>query len=652
MKNKDFGFFQQHVEKIALGIGGVVLLGVGATQFLGAPNAIELDSKQVGPGEIQETVTRQANLLKGKLAGEGSIEPIVIPRYAELFQKHLNLPVATDQKLAPIDNTGLASIWQKPVSPDYPQKVLPTPPVPFDVLAKSGHGVLADDGSDRYFALQQIIGEKRPADFTYVSVSANFSFADLMERYRATDVPGEQRIEEGLWRERLAITSVQLLREELDPITGEWGNATTINPLPGQFAIVPEFQPTLTFEESQDLEARIRSSQPDIRRSAFPPIQNGPWTPPDIANRVYTSEELQQRDELQRKITQLERQLDRLTGNDERDRDQGRDGRGSRRGDNNDGIEYGDFEAPRGSSRDRRGSRGDREDDNETDRRADRNAERVTNLENELATTQRELNELLGIDEEELGRSAFDGPRGPSSGSFDRSGDSEFNQGFDPSNLGNGSFRGPTAGRTDAVPEEIKVWAHDLKAKPGKTYRYKVLVSVMNPLYRIPRLNPKQLAENRNRISLGPSQEEIDAAEWSPSATVELDPAHYYFVTSGSKEQKRAEIEVWTVYNGIWRKSEFTEYPGNEVGGSAEIPGVDTGGRGVSMNVGPIVLDVDSITASNGRPAVRVLFIDPETNRITTRLVNDDKNSDDRKRLELEADLQSKQAENRLSDSR
>ena len=254
----------------------------------------------------------------------------------------------------------------------------------------------------------------------------------------------------------------------------------------------------------------------------------------------------------------------------------------------------------------------------------------------------------MGLDEnaEQPGR-----PGQRRGGSFDRPDFSDdfpddFGPDFTPRRRGNlgGSPRGEESG-------VVKVWAHDLTVEPGKTYRYKVLVSVMNPLYRFPRLNPTQLAENRNRVSLGPSEEDIEAAEWSLSGEVEVEPEFYYFVDSAYKEQKRADIEVWTVYDGMWRKNEFVEYPGNEVGGIAEPEGVDTRGRGIAMNVGAIMLDVDSISSAGGS-AVRVLLLDPETNRITTRLVNEDKNSDARKRLELEADLQAKQAENRLSDAR
>lgn len=651
MRTKDFGFFQQHVEKIVLGVGLLVLIGVGATQFLlGEPNAVELENKPVAPGDIKDTVVIKSNQLGSRLDADSPIPTIDIPAYAESFVRLFGLPVATDQQLASIDSPGIASVWLNVVSPKYLDLVLPTPPVPADALATSGHAVLDDTGGDRFFALQEIIGDHRPADFPYVSVSAEFSFDDLIDRYRAEDVPLAQRVDEGLWRERMAITSVRLLREELNPLTGEWGDRQIINPLPGQIAVTPEDQPELTFEQSQELENWIRQNQPEIRRPAFPQISNGPWNPPGVDDRKFTSEQLQRREELERAIDTAQRKIDRLLGNDDRN-NRGNNNRTPRgRQDNFDdmGLPPGFEDGGRGT-RGTRGTRGGNERGNE---RPDRDTIQLEKAEQELFEAQRELNELMGLGEEEL--AAENSYNRPGANEFDNPADfnpADFgNPGIDPGFPGGyGNMPQRPGTQAQDVPDVVKVWAHDLTAQPGKTYRYKVLVSVLNPLYRFPRLNPQQLEENKNRISIGPSQEEIDNTPWSISAEVKLDPEHYFFVTSGSKDAKRANIEVWTVYNGIWRNKEFIEFPGNQIGGDAELPNVDTGGRPVAMNVGSIMLDVDSIKVSNGPPAVRVLFLDPETNRIETRLINDDKNSDDRKRLELEADLAQKKADNRLS---
>lgn len=645
LRTKDFGFFQQHVEKIFLGVGVLVLLGVAATQFLmGQPNAVELEGKAVPPGEIKDTVVKKSEVLKRNLAMDSPIERIDVPQYTDSFNRLFGLPVATDQGLASIDAPGIASDLHSVVSPDYPNKVLPTPPMSEEVLATTGHAVLADD-TDRAFAIREIVGDAQPGDFPYVSVSMEFSFDELKKRYTDPSIPAEQRIDEGLWRERLAITSVRLLREERDPLTGEWGNRTVVKPLPGQIAVVPEDQPTLTFEQAQELEAWIRTNQLEIRRPAFPEIVNGPWNPPGVADIQFTPEQLQRREELDRNITRLERQIQRMTG--ESGQDPGGGGRGGREPEYED-IE--DFAPPgRGGRGGRAGNdRGNRDTDT---RAADRETRQLTKLQDELYAAQKELNELLGFDEEPVQASnpGYNDPadyRDPEA-EFDNPG------GYRPPGTGVYGNNNRPGGNAEQVPDMVKVWAHDLTVEPGKNYRYKVLVSVLNPLYRFPRLSPKQLAANKNRISIGPSEEEIDATPWSISAEVTLDPKHYFFVTSGSKDQKRADIEVWKVYNGIWRSKEFTEYPGNVIGqDQAQLEGVDTAGRGVNMNVGPIMLDVDSVNAANGRPAVRVLFLDPDTNRIETRMVNDDKNSDARKRLETEADIATKKQQNRLSDAR
>ncbi|MEM9882825.1 MAG: hypothetical protein AAF800_07905 [Planctomycetota bacterium] len=623
MNNKDFGLLQRHVEKLVLGVGVLVLLGVGATQFLlGEPNAVELDNQTVAPGDIADVVEAKAERLDARLGGASNVEPRVIPGYARVFVDTYRLPVATDQRLSPIDSGPLADAVTLEVSPEYPEVVLPTPPVPTDLLVKQGHGVLADTGDRRAAQILEMVGNPAPADFQYVTVRATFSFEELQRRYESPDVPEANRPNRGLWADRLAVTSVRLIREEQDPLTGRWGNRVTIDPLPGQAAFVPESRPDMDFEQSQKLEGFVRGAQAEIRRPPFPAIENGPWTPPSTEDRVFTAEELQRQNELKSRIDRLERQLRRFGGEDGRDT--------LRRGRNNAPDFEDEFGERRGGNRPQR----------ETSRQSPEER-RIAGIREQLQSLRAELNELLGVEEDRDtagdprrdesfgGPEFFDGPA-PGQGNFGR-----------PGNFGQG-FTNPAAEPDVQNPGDVKVWAHDLTAEPGKTYRYKVEVGVLNPLYRFTRLPPKQKQENANRPSLGPDPEELEAAEWS--APIELDPEFFYFVIGGNKDQKRAKIEVWRVYDGVWRSQEFTELPGNEVGGVAEIEGLAR----VSMNVGTLMLDVDSVTAG-GQPAVRVLLLEPETGRIVPRLVNQDKDSEDRLRVQLDASLQRQTRADRLS---
>ena len=637
MKNKDFGFFQQHAEKIALGLGLLVLLAVGVSQFvLGEPNAVEINNQPVAPGEIRETVVREAQRLDQSLKRDSPVEPREIPKYAESFVNLYTLPVASDRTLNPIDQVGLADTWVKVVQPSYAKKILPDVPLATDVFVKNGHGVLADIQDQQVINLREMIGNEQPADFPYVSVSAKFSFAEWVNRLRSSDIPAVNRVEEGLWADRLAITGVQLLREELDPETGKWGNPTEIDPLPGQYALLPGAVASaggLRAEDAEQLEQQVMQSQPLIRRTPFPPISNGAWVPPSAGDRVLTAEDLRRQQEIQDRITRLERQLERMSQQGNPD---------ARR---NAPVEdfYDDpaaYDDGASSRRDRRSRNNDR--GRQPAEQQDPEARRLERMNEELDAARREMDELLGID--------------PDSTTTVSGG-----QGYDPSMDDPGNFGGPELPRRgnrfqdynnpgfqsnnqagSDVPETVTVWAHDLTIEPGKTYRYKVKVFVLNPLFRNPRLDAEQLKENRNRIALGPSAEQLEAAGWS--APVAIDREHYFFVTSGNRDQKRADFEVWTVYNGVWRTQEFTEYPGNEIGDTAELEEVN--GR-VPMNVGSIMLDVDSVSNPNGGGSVvRVLYLDGQSNQIRTRLVQEDKISTDRTRLQIDRDRQTQAQQN------
>ncbi len=647
MKNKDFGFFQLHAEKIALGAGLAVLIGIGATQFLlGGPNQIEINNRQIAPNEIKDTVVSEAQRLKRSLNADSAIEPREIPDYARSFVSLYTLPVATDQSLTPVDQVGLADTWVKVVQPEYDEKVLPDVPIVSDVFVKSGHGVLDSINDNQVFAIREMLNNPEPADFPYVSVRGKFSFAEWVDRLRSPDIPSVSRIEEGLWADRLAVTAVQLIREELDPATGEWGGLTEIDPLPGQYAILPDTAGTqaMGMDEAEQMEASLIQNQPAFRRPAFPPLANGPWTPPSATDRILTPEDLKRQREISEEITKLQRQIERFT---ETEQNAGSRGQGQRSTRGAEDMGFDDFSGDaggRGRGQRDRTSRGAGNDNQPTPEER-----RLQQAYEKLEAAQREMDELLGVEAD-------------SSTTVNRGQDFDPSMMGDPGDFGNSGFSRPGRGgfndpgmsnrgrgNTAAdVPEEVQVWAHDLTIEPGKTYRYKLKVYVLNPLFRNPRLNARQIKENRTRISLGPDEQELAAAEWSPKVTV--DQNHYFFVTSGNRDQKRADFEVWTIYDGMWRTQEFTEYPGNEIGEVAELEGVS--GR-VPMNVGSIMLDVDSVSNPNGGGSVvRVLYLDADTNQIRTRLVVEDKVDTERTRLQLERDRQSQQQNVQLGAAR
>ena len=647
MPANELGFFQKHTEKIALALGLGVLVGAGATQFLlGQPNAVTIDGQQVGPGEIVAKVRTQVDRLQTKLNDSTSvIEAFDAPAYNANFAKLYDRPVADGPLPAVITDGGLEGKLAVIDSPDYPTKALANPPLAINLVMNAGHGVLADAADSRegqqVQALRQIIGDQRPADFPYVSIRGDFPIAEYRERLENAGGTDAERIDKSLWSRRLAVAAVYLMRERQDPSTGAWGEPRIIRPLPGQFGVLPDDRPQLSREEADGLEQKIIEEQDQISREPFPRLANGPWTPPSADNRMFTAEELKQKKDLERDLENMKRRMERLV-NPEAANTRRRTNTRTRGGaddvvleDSGGATAYDDGGA--GTARNRRarssgtGSRAEREQE--------RRLQQQQNLEQQIQEKQTELNNLLGIDEEAAastggtggydlyGDDSGDTPYG-GSGFEDDGSSSAYGGGY-----GSGARVNPAAGADG--PDEIRVWAHDLTCKPGDTYRYKLVVAMFNPLYRQTRLPRKQLKENYDRVSIGPSPSDLDNAPWSPP--VQLDPKYFYFATSGNKDEKRAEFEVWTIFNGIWETGSFPEVPGNEIGGvaTAAAPG------GVPMSVGKILLDVDAVNSPvGGSTQIRTLVLDEASGEIEGRLVSADRRSELRERLESEREQQ------------
>ena len=96
-----------------------------------------------------------------------------------------------------------------------------------------------------------------------------------------------------------------------------------------------------------------------------------------------------------------------------------------------------------------------------------------------------------------------------------------------------------------------KVWAHDLTVKPGATYRYRLRVGVINPLFQRSQLTGKLRETHFHLISLV-----SPASEWTEP--VEIEPVHRFFVVGGSGVEHSATVEVWRVFNGRPQAGEFS----------------------------------------------------------------------------------------------
>jgi len=114
----------------------------------------------------------------------------------------------------------------------------------------------------------------------------------------------------------------------------------------------------------------------------------------------------------------------------------------------------------------------------------------------------------------------------------------------------------------------IQVWAHDLEAKRGATYRYRVRVGVSNPLFGQQRELKQQDAEIARRYALFTA-----VSEWSQPVLV--DPEVYYFITGASTKTglttvPNASAEMFMFSAGYWRRARVAMEPGDALAGRVQ----------------------------------------------------------------------------------
>ena len=67
MIKKVGNFFEEHIEKIVWAIIGLVCIWLLATRVLFSPNYVKYDNKKFGPGDIDNHISKGAELLESKL---------------------------------------------------------------------------------------------------------------------------------------------------------------------------------------------------------------------------------------------------------------------------------------------------------------------------------------------------------------------------------------------------------------------------------------------------------------------------------------------------------------------------------------------------------------------------------------------------------
>ncbi|MBH06519.1 MAG: hypothetical protein CMJ20_09375 [Phycisphaeraceae bacterium] len=664
MKIKNVNILEMHVEKIVLAWAALFFLCVVWFYFIRSPYRVEM---QVGrekqslaiedaEGKVQEELEKLAGQLNSK-KGLRNVDTVQVQGYTQHFKTRKEQPIlAMGQFDGPIGTPGL-DIQDRPslVSQAYDIPFLDAPTqikawadfgvlqsrreLIADIKAMVGEDKVAMQAADAY---AKLIGEKAPRDFRFVTVKAEFDLNKWVEKLEAQQ--GPRKIPEGWWRPRMLVTDVVIERQVLDPSTGRWsaatGEADVIDPLPHSVGFRRWHTPYKAdpwFEgQPGQVMLEIRDRQELIMQGFMPPMTAARFVPrPDERG-----EDLSLAD--QEKLFRVNKQIDRIKRDLKRLKQLQEDGRlkGKQRANanipsrNRSESRSGLPDMPSGmpsmpTSGKKRSKR--KSPTPLTQAMPKTPASRMATLSQQLMEAELERDQLLGRD---VKGGAAKGRGGMPRGMLQMGGMPP--PGFPQArNMGRRTAssrrnRQDVPLRVDPESQELPkmiLWGHDITAQPGNSYRYRLRVHVLNPLFDQKQLNEQQKEALGQRLAIA-----SDPTAWSDP--INIDPEVQFFVVAADRSHNRAEAEFFRVFNGQLRESTFTISSGDPMGGMVDLE-YEGQIRQVDMRVDSVAVDVIS-KGSGAQGDAHLIYYHNQHQSMKQRAVDEDRHSQKRMQLKNE----------------
>ncbi len=532
MKLKGINPIEKNVEKIVLGVVFLVLLAALAMQFLVKPNEVDVGGgRSVPPENINIELANEASRLQGQIQDRSPSLPEVKPTdLLERYETALSTSATGVGQVPPlaegVDVLSGVQVGDGAIASGGPV-MAPRVPAPTSPVASSQWGTLDPYAVEASEALARLAPQQQPYDVPAVSVEAAFSGAEL-GRLLASAEEGRRPIP-GQLRRRVEIVRVELERQQLDRVTGEWADADTGTPLPTAYDPVGELELSqVDLSTLLGAAGDARQNRAEVIQPGFAPLIAGPvWAPPSDA--IEAAAAMSDVNSLPRLRQDLARAEDTLA--DLEERKQNTSGRTTNQ------------PANRPAPNDPRTGAGGRGGAQTPSRPGQSGS--TQSLDRRISETRDEVNELrervreLESEEQQTRREERDALSRPL-----------FEQ------------------------ESMRLWAHDFGVEPGATYRYRVRAIVNNPLYKKgAQLDPddaEQQSLARDPLVYG------DWSSWTSPVTVGAET--YYFVTSASTEGQvgstgpSASVEVFHMYYGHYRADSTRLEPGDSVDVAVTMP--------------------------------------------------------------------------------
>lgn len=519
--------FEQHAEKIALGVVALVVIVAFSVQYVFQRSTVQVGNQRLAPDRAFEPVEALAQQLARRMQPSAAQTPEVPPlQLAEQFDARLAESIAPRRRLLalgrPVEFQGALAAEAR-LAAEGALVAAPAVPAPKQILAQSylvtldPMEVLAIEG------LRAIAPREQPFDIAAVTVQARFD-GTALERQLRDDPDGPDGPIHPLpptwWRDAVEILDVELERREVTSAGA--GQATRVPPPPGLTRLLEADSASITPAQLGERVARARRMADDVLRPPFYRLIAGPpWLTPQESRELASLASAKSAAEASlRRLAELESQLADVRAR----------------------LQSGEPE-PTEPTDPGRGRPGQRTRAPDEPRSPDRSR---AALEQRAAVLERDIERERAA----LTRLGVDPARG-----IEALGQ------HDPARF---QHAGPLL-----AADNVALWTHDLTVRRGRTYQYRIRVVTNNPLYG----RSSALAAEQRELAEQPvlySQ----WSEWSEPVTVEGDT--YYFVVSASESDAvgpaRAAVEVFRFYYGYWRRGKQTLEVGDAIATELALP--------------------------------------------------------------------------------
>lgn len=545
---KASNFFEEHIEKVVLGVVGLVCIWLLLTRVLFSPNVVAYDQKEFTPSEIDPYIKAQTDAIKLKLEQPAKAESPYEPRVDD-FLAMMDSAIDVDASLYPPlpSHTSMAVVANRKY--EMP-RIGEVTDVVVEHLRAAAYVPTAPITPQNTY--DKSITE--PNDIDLVTVEAKFDVAalyrELRRCYASEDVPIE-------WRDPClanpVFAAVQLQRQELleDGRWSDWQSVprAKIDHRKRMFEIVEAEQNLPPGGIKVQL---LQFDNPDVRVDLLQPTAyqiasaNVEWFPPSLHRRFV---DLQAKEKLEEKRKEKEDEKKE----EEQNRLESRRGgiAGTRSGTGRVGGTYDTYPATQGQ-----GTYGVRER-RPRGRTTDRGVPGRTDVGPGLY--------------DDSGLYGAPGERGTRPRGRGRADERDIGTEYLPG--GREIPREPTSNdvyyefddvlitrRTDLAKlrEPLLFWAYDDTVEPTKTYRYRIRLGVFNPVAGATASN-RQGTSHRNDVVLWSNFSDL-------TEPVNIPARLYFFANDVQEAAKTVSVQVSKYVLGYWHSEEFRVRPGEVIG--------------------------------------------------------------------------------------